>query len=1125
MDPTSTASDFAPEGSGGAASDEASAAAAAAAKQQGKPKRTYRACQPCRARKLKCDLGDPEAPSDPPCKRCRRESRECVFVLRANAKSYLDGLAPTSAEGTPAPPPYTATPPQRPTKRLKTGHSSVSPPVGNGPAAGGADEAPEPSAGGSGTGKGPAAQTTRVPTPHLGGWSAPPSTRASYVPTRVASPASEPAAQAGPSRLTELYRDSSVASTSTAEHSGGGGYDPRNPHLRHPGLARASNSGPPTVGEPISSATSTDGYDEDEDEQEERGRSRQTGSRGGNSGRDANVLLSSTLHNPSDALRLLATASSLRSAEAFAYKAEAMSDSRSRGGSNGLSIERRASSGSRERRRSSRSRERPAGINPSPLASVVPGDGPLLEEAEEAREGVEPSREEQRSVWQRWVPIQEGMVSISEAEALLAFFKDHMAHLYPLLLDRIFEPVHLPALTSRESLLLAAMITISARYSSLPSRSRARMIHEALAEYCRDELVGILDGSGAMRHISSVEALLLLTEWPPITVGRAQKGSSRSEREGRSSSRRRTGWGRGRSATRVDQRDQSNGRAEERPASGSRQRGGFGNSDLDEDGTNEENAEALLRSSAQYDGMSWSFIGCAVRLAQELGISNIEFDSAKGTSLSWEEERRLRTWIYCYNADRHVSVRLGRNAVIQAYMSSSWWEQVTNHASHGVRREGGSELWAERTLPQGLIAALMGTIQERLYPNKEITRSMLRTGHWESFIRSLDHELRMMLLKSQNVLQQGNIESTLLQMEFEYVRLYGNAIALRALQERLRRAVKANDLWFVSPSLLNLQEGQWILDALAAAQSILDRTVNFLAPKGYLRLAPSRLHQRILFASTFLFKALAVGVVEHGQSKVLGLLNQTITVLRDNASDRQHIACGFAALLRRLQAQCKPTLFSRFGVRVQDGGEANANGAAAAPTPAAAPPADHASPVPEGSQSHAPLDPVLAPTPDAGGTQPPSAAATPRFNIPGLPPVAEAGPSALDPATGLPLSQPFAPITPHLQPMSAGTSSALPPWLAGAGEPAIEMGGFRLGDVFAPVPSAAGGLGDPSVHGHMRSIYEWDPMSHSIQVGHEQDLLFQSLWGGGGMASGGEWGGMGSANPALNLFGTLVGDE
>lgn len=42
-------------------------------------KRTYQACIPCRERKVRCDLGSVEAPSDPPCVRCRRESKECFF--------------------------------------------------------------------------------------------------------------------------------------------------------------------------------------------------------------------------------------------------------------------------------------------------------------------------------------------------------------------------------------------------------------------------------------------------------------------------------------------------------------------------------------------------------------------------------------------------------------------------------------------------------------------------------------------------------------------------------------------------------------------------------------------------------------------------------------------------------------------------------------------------------------------------------------------------------------------------------------------------------------------------------------------------------------------------------------
>uniref|UniRef100_A0A060THX7 ARAD1D34760p n=1 Tax=Blastobotrys adeninivorans TaxID=409370 RepID=A0A060THX7_BLAAD len=43
-------------------------------------KRSYKACINCRVRKIKCDLGDLSNPRGPPCARCRREGRECVFA-------------------------------------------------------------------------------------------------------------------------------------------------------------------------------------------------------------------------------------------------------------------------------------------------------------------------------------------------------------------------------------------------------------------------------------------------------------------------------------------------------------------------------------------------------------------------------------------------------------------------------------------------------------------------------------------------------------------------------------------------------------------------------------------------------------------------------------------------------------------------------------------------------------------------------------------------------------------------------------------------------------------------------------------------------------------------------------
>lgn len=47
-----------------------------------KPKwrRNYKACLNCRIKKVRCDLGPVDNPHPPPCERCRRQQRECLFT-------------------------------------------------------------------------------------------------------------------------------------------------------------------------------------------------------------------------------------------------------------------------------------------------------------------------------------------------------------------------------------------------------------------------------------------------------------------------------------------------------------------------------------------------------------------------------------------------------------------------------------------------------------------------------------------------------------------------------------------------------------------------------------------------------------------------------------------------------------------------------------------------------------------------------------------------------------------------------------------------------------------------------------------------------------------------------------
>ncbi|KAK0550908.1 zinc finger transcriptional activator [Tilletia horrida] len=64
-------------------------------------RRSYKACDSCRARKIRCDLGDLDAPSDPPCKRCKRERQECTFTtgVRGNrhGRSNVSARAASSS--------------------------------------------------------------------------------------------------------------------------------------------------------------------------------------------------------------------------------------------------------------------------------------------------------------------------------------------------------------------------------------------------------------------------------------------------------------------------------------------------------------------------------------------------------------------------------------------------------------------------------------------------------------------------------------------------------------------------------------------------------------------------------------------------------------------------------------------------------------------------------------------------------------------------------------------------------------------------------------------------------------------------------------------------------------------
>ncbi|PWY94143.1 hypothetical protein BO94DRAFT_621583 [Aspergillus sclerotioniger CBS 115572] len=65
--------------------------------QQPQHRRGYQACDPCRKRKVKCDLGSVDNPRPPPCVRCRRESKRCEFSATRRKRKPSEVEEPTEA--------------------------------------------------------------------------------------------------------------------------------------------------------------------------------------------------------------------------------------------------------------------------------------------------------------------------------------------------------------------------------------------------------------------------------------------------------------------------------------------------------------------------------------------------------------------------------------------------------------------------------------------------------------------------------------------------------------------------------------------------------------------------------------------------------------------------------------------------------------------------------------------------------------------------------------------------------------------------------------------------------------------------------------------------------------------
>lgn len=299
-----------------------------------------------------------------------------------------------------------------------------------------------------------------------------------------------------------------------------------------------------------------------------------------------------------------------------------------------------------------------------------------------------------------------------------------MSPLTPILDDFYADHTNHYHLVASDPMLCCTILTISSRYHTLPlpgGHSRGHLIHQRLWDHCQNLLMRIVLGQekgskAKTRTLGSIEALLLLTEWQP----RALHVPSVAD-----------GWDSDAMLTHKDRRDHGGANV----ANPSRGRW----------------LEDVIIPARRFDRMSSMVLGCAMTLANELGVFDPETQEDTLTDASCEFDRRysrrrtsIATLLYLYQ--EHLSSRLGLKSMMPQSISHSI---IPGGSLKSTSYENGE--WSSFMTASTELTKIVRSITDVLFPSPVITKHLLQSGRYISMIehfRSLLSNWEARYLKS-----------------------------------------------------------------------------------------------------------------------------------------------------------------------------------------------------------------------------------------------------------------------------------------------------------------------------------------------------------------------------------------
>lgn len=551
--------------------------------------------------------------------------------------------------------------------------------------------------------------------------------------------------------------------------------------------------------------------------------------------------------------------------------------------------------------------------------------------------------------WGKFEPVRLKLIRRSEARYFLNFFIRQMhsfaPHCSPHLLDK--SPEALSELVCREPILLGAMLSVASRYDVNHSAhvTAVDTFHRKISKWTQEKISRSFF-LPASHTIGTIEALLILSEWATLDlhdrrsspdgssdsedsedeIGDADASDSESEIEGDEALGTSPATA---AATGDDLRSEHEGQI---PRAGRTRRTGARPS--------QKPRQADMRESEKFDDTAWMLTGTALRLAERLDLHNdatYSGISSRNSASRRNAERRMRVWMSSVHADCHLSVRLGRrisspglaapfmNLVRDRTHPFLLNADISNSGEVGFP-SGSNRAWIAFRAHAELLQIVFRTC-ENLYRSKAVTERLLEDEDFVPALKSIRDDLDNWANWTQPRIEPTrDMTSLRIRVEYHYARLYANGIALDSVKRSLRTLRKHRQYRASEAAEIGSKGRLGKAGASAAASATASYTVSFSTHPAYpfvrealaaaqsliriltveletMMCAPARWFLLLVMAAVFCVKATAVSDVILPLKRCAQSLQQVITALERAAPDGVHLANRYSMYLRQLAKQ------------------------------------------------------------------------------------------------------------------------------------------------------------------------------------------------------------------------------